>query len=211
LIIFESEKMFAAGTILQKQITLLENIIENRSRLSYIDELSVSSTNSVNENVCSENGLNVNTAKQSDLIDTYSDKCRQENNAIRSNIEESFLKPSQYEEISEDSNLRNYDEQKSRKALNRDEELFLECCSLLKSGSEVSSYSKKSNNVCKDLNNVELKPCEEPDWLETNGLLPKQNRDFVDSCSDNSRIRTPLGDSFSQDDSNTAIFVHTGI
>ncbi|KAJ3634079.1 hypothetical protein MTP99_010987 [Tenebrio molitor] len=204
---FESENV-AAGTILQKQITLLENIIENRSRLSYIDELSVSSTNSVNENVCSENGLNVNTAKQSDLIDTYSDKCRQENNAIRSNIEESFLKPSQYEEISEDSNLRNYDEQKSRKALNRDEELFLECCSLLKSGSEVSSYSKKSNNVCKDLNNIELKPCEEPDWLETNGLLPKQNRDFVDSCSDNSRIRTPLGDSFSQDDSNTAISSH---
>jgi hypothetical protein len=204
---FESENV-AAGTILQKQITLLENIIENRSRLSYIDELSVSSTNSVNENVCSENGLNVNTAKQSDLIDTYSDKCRQENNAIRSNIEESFLKPSQYEEISEDSNHRNYDEQKSRKALNRDEELFLECCSLLKSGSEVSSYSKKSNNVCKDLNSVELKPCEEPDWLETNGLLPKQNRDFVDSCSDNSRIRTPLGDSFSQDDSNTAISSH---
>nr|XP_008194267.1 PREDICTED: uncharacterized protein LOC100142155 [Tribolium castaneum] len=160
----------AAGKILEKQITLLENMIENRSSLSYIDELSVSSTQSSNK-------------KRKD--------------SVKPALEDSFLKPGQYEEISEDSNLRNYDEQKSRKVLNRDEELFLECCSLLKSGSEVSNYSKKSNNVRKEMHNLESK-C---DWVENN---QKETADFVECYSDNTRMRTPLGDGFSQDDSNSA-------
>ncbi|XP_044267587.1 uncharacterized protein LOC123013236 [Tribolium madens] len=172
----------AAGTILEKQITLLENIIENRSTLSYIDELSVSSTQSVNES----------STKKNDSLNRKDDTHKQP-------LENSFLKPSQYEEISEDSNLRNYDEQKSRKVLNRDEELFLECCSLLKSSSEVSTYSKKSNNLRKELNNLESKRC--GDWVENN---QKETADFVECYSDNTRMRTPLGDGFSQDDSNSA-------
>lgn len=51
---------------------------------------------------------------------------------------------SQYEEISEDSTSVNLDEQhKMRKVLNRDEELFLECCSLLKSSSDTTEQPRK--------------------------------------------------------------------
>lgn len=51
---------------------------------------------------------------------------------------------SQYEEISEDSASVILDEQNTmRKVLNRDEELFLECCSLLKSSSDTTEQPRK--------------------------------------------------------------------
>ncbi|RZC39519.1 microtubule-associated protein futsch, partial [Asbolus verrucosus] len=202
---FEPEISNTAGTILEKQITLLENIIENRSNLSYIDDLTITSSQSVNENISADHGLNITFPRQDDSIHAYPDQCGLDNNLMKSNLEEeSFLKPSQYEEISEDSNLRNYDEQKSRKALNRDEELFLECCSLLKSGSEISNYSKKSTNAGKDLNNLEMKRCDEPEWLQNGCLSQKESDKAGEYFSDNSRVTTPLGDNFSQDESNSA-------
>lgn len=164
-----------AGVILQKQISLLENIIENRTGMSYIDDISITSNASVeNDNV---------TSKQNQLED------------------DRFIKPStQYEEISEDSNLRNFE--KSRKALNRDEELFLECCSLLKSSSELSGYSKKSNNFNNYLNNVDMKPSEKLEWSEN--LQEKEDKYFERYFSDESRGATPLDNSFETEDSNSA-------
>ncbi|XP_066143674.1 uncharacterized protein [Euwallacea fornicatus] len=97
-----------------------------------------------------------------------------------------FVKPSQYEEISEDSKIT--EEQNKRKILNRDEELFLECCSLLKSGSEVSNsnYSKKPVD---DVKGDESK------------LV--QAADDAHEYSDNSRTPTPLGDTFDDEASNS--------
>ncbi|KAL1490385.1 hypothetical protein ABEB36_013093 [Hypothenemus hampei] len=94
-----------------------------------------------------------------------------------------FVKPpQQYEEISDDSsNVKVVFEEKQRKTLNRDEELFLECCSLLKSGSEVSSYSKQA--------------------LENK--KPVQTAEDAHEFSDNSRTPTPLGDTYDDDASNS--------
>ncbi|XP_018566318.1 uncharacterized protein LOC108907224 isoform X2 [Anoplophora glabripennis] len=190
------EPYVSKTTILEKQISLLENIIENQTGVNYIDDISMSSNNSLENNVLiSPSELSL---KQDDS-NTYS-----RINLTKPNTnDESFLKPSQYEEISEDSvNLRSYEDQKLRKTLNRDEELFLECCSLLKSGSEMSSYSnKKSQN--KVLNTMGLKQCDEPEWLERKSLVEKPLYDVGNEYSDNSRIPTPLGDSYDDDASNS--------
>ncbi|XP_066255275.1 titin homolog [Euwallacea similis] len=97
-----------------------------------------------------------------------------------------FVKPSQYEEISEDSKIT--EEQNKRKILNRDEELFLECCSLLKSGSEVSNsnYSKKPVDDVKGDESKLVQAAED-----------------AHEYSDNSRTPTPLGDTFDDDASNS--------
>lgn len=120
-------------------------------------------------------------------------------------MENSFLKPIHYEEISEDSvNIRNYEEQKLRKTLNRDEELFLECCSLLKSGSEVSSYSNQRSQ--KVINRLGVKPSDELESMGDKSLVPEPDYGLQNDYSDgNSRIPTPLGDSYDDDasDSNT--------
>lgn len=191
-----SEPYVSKTTILEKQISLLENIIENQTGVNYIDDISMSSNNSLENNaLVSPSELSL---KQDDS-DTYS-----RINLTKPNTnDDSFLKPSQYEEISEDSvNVRSYEDQKLRKTLNRDEELFLECCSLLKSGSEMSSYSnKKSQN--KVINTMGLKQCDEPEWLERKSLVEKPLYDVGNEYSDNSRIPTPLGDSYDDDASNS--------
>ncbi|CAH1183153.1 unnamed protein product [Phaedon cochleariae] len=168
-------------TILEKQISLLEDIIENKANNSYIDDISSSSDDSLlssKQDITSKN-------KSTKTID-----------------DDSFLKPTQYEEISEDSaNQRHYEDQKLRKTLNRDEELFLECCSLLKSGSEVSSSYSSKKMANKDVGPVNVR---QPDWMEKKNLVQPPELDLDDDYSDdNSRIPTPLGDSFDDDASNS--------
>ncbi|XP_057667518.1 uncharacterized protein LOC130900726 [Diorhabda carinulata] len=167
--------------ILEKQISLLENIIENQTAGNYIDDISLSSEKS-----------DIPSEPRSPSVS----KPASDNN--------SFLKPVQYEEISEDStNLRNYDDPKLRKTLNRDEELFLECCSLLKSSSEVSSsYSNKKMQE-KVVGALGLKPIDEPEWLEKKNFIQDRNLAGIDDYSNNSRIPTPLGDSYDDDASNS--------
>lgn len=189
-----------ADSLLEKQISLLENMIENRTSLNYIDDISVSSENNSTRNSPSE-------------ISSIGDSKEYSNNATNTkkvNLEKdtnNFIKPVQYEEISEDSGnyANNFEEQKSRKTLNRDEELFLECCSLLKSGSEVSSYSKESSKI----KSFHLKPAYEPDWPEHKSFSVQcQMNESSHFMSDTSRIPTPLGDNFADDgcSSNTVSF-----
>ncbi|CAG9854086.1 unnamed protein product [Phyllotreta striolata] len=164
---FDSENVQLAEpteTILEKQISLLENIIENQATNNYIDDIS--------SDTPTEPGSPSPLPPQPKTI-------------------ASFAKPTQYEEISEDSaNLRTYDDPKLRKTLNRDEELFLECCSLLKSGSEVSnSYSSRK-----------VADAPRSNWTEKEDYLEKiHSNDY----SDNSRIPTPLGNSYDDDASNS--------
>ncbi|CAH1954133.1 unnamed protein product [Acanthoscelides obtectus] len=165
--------LISKTSILEKQISLLENIIENRTGVSYVDDISVTSTNS-----------EMRATSTVDAIKTVNDSER----GSKRTCDDSFLKPAQYEEISEDSaNLRNYEEQKLRKTLNRDEELFLECCSLLKSGSEVSKSRHAAWSKDKSVPH-------KPPFEEAN-----------ESSNGNSRIATPLGSSYDDDasDSNT--------
>ncbi|VEN58496.1 unnamed protein product [Callosobruchus maculatus] len=165
--------LISKTSILEKQISLLENIIENQTGgVSYADDMSLSSNNSERRVTSS-----VDTTKIVDESQTEPKKTG----------DDTFLKPAQYEEISEDSaNLRSYEEQKLRKTLNRDEELFLECCSLLKSGSEVS----KSRHVNK----------QQYAWSKDKGVPHKPPFEEADESSNgNSRIATPLGSSYDDD------------
>lgn len=188
--------------ILEKQISLLQNIIENQTGMSYIDDISMSSNNSIIDNTSNRASPSELSIKDDSSNVTFANNGLLTNNTNKSGTnEESFLKPSQYEEISEDStNVRNYEDQKLRKTLNRDEELFLECCSLLKSGSEVSNYSKKSNK-----NNLhghaQMKEANEPNWLESKGI--SKNQSYNIEYSDDSRMPTPLGDNYDDDASNS--------
>lgn len=187
-----------ADSLLEKQITLLENMIENRTSLNYIDDISVSSENNSTRNSPSELS-SIDDSKEFPTAKTANTDISKDTN--------NFIKPVQYEEISEDSGnfANNFEEQKSRKTLNRDEELFLECCSLLKSGSEISSYSKESNK----LKSFHLKPAYEPDWPEHKSFSVQcQINESSHFISDTSRIPTPLGDNFADDacSSNTVSF-----
>uniref|UniRef100_A0A6P7H1R8 Titin-like n=1 Tax=Diabrotica virgifera virgifera TaxID=50390 RepID=A0A6P7H1R8_DIAVI len=177
-----TESIESKTTILEKQISLLENIIENQTTHNYIDDISMSSEKSDITSIPSTPSI---TKPSSDNT--------------------SFIKPTQYEEISDDSaNIRNYDDPKLRKTLNRDEELFLECCSLLKSSSEVSSsYSNKKMQE-KVVSALGLRPVDEPQWSDKKNLS-NNDLDVMDDYSDNSRIPTPLGNSYDDDasDSNT--------
>lgn len=188
-----NEPYLSKTTILEKQISLLENIIENQTGVSYLDDISMSSNNSIIEN----SGF-------SSKDDSSNVICK-DKTVVLNNIEDSFLKPTQYEEISEDSaNIRNYEDQKLRKTLNRDEELFLECCSLLKSGSEVSSYSNQRSQ--KVITRLASKQFNEQESMEDKCQVHKSQYNLENDYSDgNSRIPTPLGDSYDDgaSDSNT--------
>nr|CAI5833207.1 unnamed protein product [Callosobruchus analis] len=165
--------LISKTSILEKQISLLENIIENQTGgVNYADDMSLSSNNSERRVTSS-----VDTTKIVDESQTEPNKTGAD----------TFLKPAQYEEISEDSaNLRNCEEQKLRKTLNRDEELFLECCSLLKSGSEVS----KSRHVSK----------QHYAWSKDKSVPHKPSfEEAEESSNGNSRIATPLGSSYDDD------------
>lgn len=201
-----SKTASCADSLLEKQISLLENMIENRNTVNYIDDISISSDPSVLENNSTRNS----PSELSSLSDSKEDYTKQESPSIKADVKaetNNFIKPVQYEEISEDSvvYINNFEEQKSRKTLNRDEELFLECCSLLKSGSEMSSYSKESNKM----KNFHLKPAYEPDWMEQKSFsIQCQMNESSHFMSDTSRIPTPLGDNFTDDAccSNTVSF-----
>lgn len=194
-----------ADSILEKQISLLENMIENRTSLNYIDDISINSSQSM-----------VHCQSPSDM--SFISETRNSTQTISKenvfpgdvNTGPDFIKPVQYEEISEEStNLSNsIEEQRSRKALNRDEELFLECCSLLKSGSEVSERSKRSGKATAILKNLCSRPSNEPDILEHKMFSIQQDlNDSSHFMSDTSRIPTPLGDNLDDDTiSNTASF-----
>lgn len=199
--IFTKSNNVSTDTMLEKQISLLENIIENRKSINYLDDISISSTHSVVEN-----------PSPSELSSVSDQINFEENNVLSASMklttENNFLKPVQYEEISEDSiNFSNsFEDQKSRKALNRDEELFLECCSLLKSGSEISNYSKRSSRIAENMKNACNRPSLEPDVLEHKNF--SIHREFTESShfmSDASRIPTPLGDNFGNDGSSDSL------
>ncbi|KAL3281304.1 hypothetical protein HHI36_004515 [Cryptolaemus montrouzieri] len=187
-----------AGVILEKQITLLQNIIENRG-LEYIDDISMSSYHSLENSNHRDSPVSIISSK----LDDSNNLIFPQNNltsSVHRDESENFLKPPQIEDVSEDSvNLKIAEDVKARKVLNRDEELFLECCSLLKSSSEVSNFSKKSNRTSA-LTNVALKMSDEPDMFESKNLVDKVNEESTDY----SRMATPLGDSFGDtSDSNT--------
>lgn len=171
------------ATILEKQINLLENIIGSNLDRMATDQKSGSNFDAVSS--CSNL--------------SYADSLMVESQNQRATVCESdFIKPTQYEEISEDSsNTKMYEDQKQRKTLNRDEELFLECCSLLKSGSEVSNsnYSKKVETVNKQFDNV-MKP-----EMVNEKLV--QGEEDAHEYSDNSRTPTPLGDTYDDEASNS--------
>ncbi|CAH0557351.1 unnamed protein product [Brassicogethes aeneus] len=197
------EPALSKTTILEKQISLLQNIIENQSGMSYIDDISMSSNNSVIENTSVRAFPEIIKDDSSNI--TFTNAASLTTNIKPTTNDERFLKPAtQFEEISEDStNIRNYEEQKLRKTLNRDEELFLECCSLLKSGSEVSNYSNsKSNKLPNIPNKIDMQQADEPNWLE-NKSLSNKNQSYNVEYSDNSRIPTPLGDNYADDASNS--------
>ncbi|XP_017782925.1 PREDICTED: titin homolog [Nicrophorus vespilloides] len=170
---------------LEHHLSILENIIEeNQASFQYIDEISVSSNKS--EQRCPSDMSLVSDIKPDDSnIITFTHNT----NIVTSlmHTDGNFVKPTQYEEISEDT--RTFEEQRARKALNRDEELFLECCSLLKSSSEVSNFSKKSSHAISLVNTY--KPDDE--WLE-----PKQQQSYPkdDFLSEDSCPNTPIGENY---------------
>ncbi|GJQ67297.1 hypothetical protein Trydic_g8197 [Trypoxylus dichotomus] len=194
--------------ILKQQISILENIIGTEGPFGFIDDISVSSNKSIEE------PLTKSPSNLSIMSETKQDDSNQltftHNTDIISSLakpdihNEPFIKPTQYEEISNDSSsVRNqFDDQRSRKVLNRDEELFLECCSLLKSSSEVSGYSKRSSKTVHVFNNFEMKQSDEPDWLEKKNFSSK-NQEYKHNIFPNSCPNTPLGDGYGDDYSNT--------
>ncbi|KRT81304.1 hypothetical protein AMK59_5242 [Oryctes borbonicus] len=194
--------------ILKQQITILENIIGNEGPFGFIDDISVSSNKSIEEPLTkSPSNLSMmSETKQDDSNQlTFTHNADIINTLAKPNIHnEPFIKPTQYEEISNDSSsVRNqFDDQRSRKVLNRDEELFLECCSLLKSSSEVSGYSKRSSKTVHVFNNFEMKQSDEPDWLEKKNFSSK-NQEYKHDIFANSCPNTPLGDGYGDDYSNT--------
>lgn len=173
-----------ADSILEKQISLLENIIVNNTGLNYVDDISLCSNQSLEEYNSNHNSAsNFSSLKNSNSAD---DNNIQKSAQVDFNELNSSLKSVQYEEISEDSSnfIGQFEDQKSRKALNRDEELFLECCSLLKSSSEISTCSKKSTTTGQALEKLHLQP---------------HFNNSMNFMSDTSRLPTPLGDSFGED------------
>ncbi|XP_031347124.1 uncharacterized protein LOC116173642 [Photinus pyralis] len=165
---FEDAKISntAADVIVEKQISLLENMIEdNRKSAEFV-------SSDLPEYSCESN---------SSTFSILSDHKPEDSNEItfthNTNIIAKLIKPTtddvvipsaHYEQISDDSNSSHFpiEEQKSRKVLNRDEELFLECCSLLKSSSDVSDLCRKSVKPAKFFNNFGLKPVDELEWME---------------------------------------------
>lgn len=199
-------KLPNTDSILKQQISILENIIETEGPFGYIDDITVSSNKSMEE------PLPKSPSELSIMSETKHDDSNQltfshnaaANDLVKSNIHsDTFIKPTQYEEISNDSSsVKNqYDDQRSRKVLNRDEELFLECCSLLKSSSEVSGYSKKSSKTVHVFNNFEMKQSDEPEWLEKKNFA--KNQEYRHEMFSNSCPNTPLGDGYGEDYSNT--------
>lgn len=149
--------------LLTTQLSLLENIIEkNSSDLNYIDD---SISYSSNENTSTKN------------TDSYPEpeiKFSHNNDIISSFIKpNSFVKPlANFDEQTQQFQDSSATKETPRKILNRDEELFLECCSLLKSGSE--SMSKKQSNYI---------PRDSYSWL-----------------AQNSRVETPIGEPYVNND-----------
>ncbi|KAF7281341.1 hypothetical protein GWI33_004827 [Rhynchophorus ferrugineus] len=177
-------------SILEKQINLLENIIGSNLEKTAVNEIPEPTNNFIDDiSSCSNNSYVSNPSVSNENSELISEA---------NNVHSDFVKPTQYEEISLDSTLAREDP-KLRKILNRDEELFLECCSLLKSGSEVSNSNYPKN--CKqkpDVHPVEVDDC---DWVQGNKLI--QRSEEAHEYSDNSRTPTPLGDTYDDDASNS--------
>ncbi|KAK4879644.1 hypothetical protein RN001_007790 [Aquatica leii] len=170
-----------ADIIVEKQISLLENMIEdNRNTFKTSQKSFIASKLPITEEYsCQSNSSAfsiLSSSKQEDLNEiTFTHNTNIITNLIKPNLEDNLISSTQYEQISDDSNSSHLqiEEQKSRKALNRDEELFLECCSLLKSSSDVSDLCRKSVKSTKFLNNFGLKPLDELEWLEQKQLPTK--------------------------------------
>ncbi|XP_030749560.1 uncharacterized protein LOC115877501 isoform X2 [Sitophilus oryzae] len=178
-------------SILEKQINLLENIIGSNLENVNASIQPEHENNFIDISSCS-NGSDVSEANS-----YVSNRSFHDNTELMpdcNNPQTGFVKPNHYEEISEDSTIA----REKRKTLNRDEELFLECCSLLKSGSEVSN-SNFSKNSKKPLGHpVESSECK---WRHEVELV--QRSEEAHEYSDNSRTPTPLGDTYDDDASNS--------
>lgn len=179
----------SSDEFLKNQLSLLENIIEeNKASFEYMDDTTVQSVQSI--------GSDKSDRCPSDMSLVSDIKADDSSRIISYSDERNFVKPNaQYEEISEDSmNNRNYEQERSRKTLNRDEELFLECCSLLKSSSEVSESKKSRATLVSDYNiknrSDDTNNCGKQKDLDSRRLV--NDDDFMsDSCPN-----TPIGDTF---------------
>ena len=194
--------------ILKRQISILENIIEqNQGSFRNVDDISLCSNKSLEQNVDRQSpalsDASVTKPEENEQI-SFTHNANIMNTFMKPLQEENFIKPSQYEEISNDSSCvrNNYEDQRSRKVLNRDEELFLECCSLLKSSSEMSNTSKPSLKIKDHLNNFGVKQTNIPNWMNKKSFASEsadlKNEPYPESCPN-----SPLGDGYGNDLSNS--------
>ncbi|KAK5646281.1 hypothetical protein RI129_004745 [Pyrocoelia pectoralis] len=208
---FEEAKISntAADIIVEKQISLLENMIEdNRNTMKSSEKMFVPSELPItDEYSCQSNSSTfsiLSNNKPEDLNEIrFTHNTNIIANLIKPPLDDHVIPSTQYEQISDDSNSSHFpvEEQKSRKALNRDEELFLECCSLLKSSSDVSDLCRKSVKSTKFLNNFGFKPLDELEWMEQK-QLPIPNT-LLDHTSTNplnlTHSNTPICETFYSD------------
>lgn len=214
--------------LLSRQISLLENIIEETNpNLNYIDDSMSLSSSQFEEPIIDETipqkhlfrtaeyskmeDPQIKFSHNSDLLSSF---IKPSNHfAHLENITESFPKPvNNYDEISqpqfeEEEIKKSNKENATRKILNRDEELFLECCSLLKSGSEISGVSKKSTKHI-PLNN--FSHSNDANWIQQKQSMESRyiQRDSYSWLAQGSRVNTPIGEPFVNNDwsnSNSAV------
>ncbi|GLV38667.1 uncharacterized protein CBL_05666 [Carabus blaptoides fortunei] len=214
--------------LLSKQISLLENIIEETNpNLNYIDDSMSLSSSQFEEPLIDQTipqkhlftateyskmeDPQIKFSHNADLISSF---IKPNNHfAHFENITEPYPKPvNHYDEISqpqfeEEEVKKTTKENATRKILNRDEELFLECCSLLKSGSEISGVSKKSTKHI-PLNN--FSHSSDANWIQQKPLMEARyiQRDSYSWLAQGSRVTTPIGEPFVNNDwsnSNSAV------
>lgn len=197
-------KPISNGEILCKQLSILENIIEetNPTLKNYIDDSMSLSSNPFEEAISNQKLEDTQVHALSNLVKPTNHFHNFEN------ISETFTKPvKQRNEDASKNKKKCSKENTTRKILNRDEELFVECCSLLKSGSEISGVSKKSTKQI-PLNNFSRS--NDSTWI----MQKQQNsdrfiqRDSYSWLAQTSRVETPIGEPFSNNDwsnSNSAV------
>lgn len=212
-------KPISNGEILCKQLSILENIIEetNPTLKNYMDDSISLSSNPFEEPISNPTIFEKKSSKlEGNQVHTLSNLVKPTNHFHNfENISETFTKPvkQRNEDVSKDVGKESTNKKKcskentTRKILNRDEELFVECCSLLKSGSEISGVSKKSTKQI-PLNNFSRS--NDSTWI----IQKQQNsdrfiqRDSYSWLAQTSRVETPIGEPFSNNDwsnSNSAV------
>lgn len=164
-----------SNVVLQKQISLLENIIEHHTNLHYAEGISRCL------NRCSKDGSSDDSSPLKNYSfkyynkPTYASSSDISEYSFEINLDETkdFLKPmQQYEKVAEITGLTNpLEDTQLNKMLNTDEELFLECCSLLKGESDIS---KICSTEVQESENLTAESLNKPGCL-TNKILPSHN------------------------------------